>query len=137
MTAHPFFKCFLILIIAFLSSCQASKSQLSFEYIKFGSAGGFTGETSGFMLLSNGELSCLTCKQDKPKSTVSKKELKQISLICSDLETLNYNKPDNMYQYIEIQLKSNQSKNFSWGISDQEIPEKISSLYQRLNSFNK
>ena len=103
--------------------------------IKFGAGGGFTGLYTHYQLLDNGDL----FMQKEPDSTqhhiarIKKKVYKPLfsSLAEMDQETLSYNLPANMTQYVEVQL-ADTTYHAAFSLQDSLAPQALRDMYLQL-----
>lgn len=93
----------------FFTSCQRkiAADALPETYIKFGSGGGFVGKEHTFLLLPNGRLYENPIDTAQVFKKIKKIKAAKTALIFDEktittLESLTFNKPDNIYHYVEI-----------------------------------
>lgn len=118
-----------LLLLVILSSCITHKTieKTGIEEISFGSGGGFTGEVKTYKLSSNGKL---FEKGVEIKKLESKSTLKFFNQ-AKQLKDIDYNKPGNMYSFLEIKTK-NKTNRIVWSDGSTDIDKRIIELYAEL-----
>lgn len=112
-----------------------SADQLPDQQLLFGSGGGFSGETTEYILLKNGQLfeksllkNIITELGDIPKPQVKLlfKAVKQLHL-----EKTTVNKPGNMSYFICLKDAKSEYRS-TWGSPNYQIDSTLESTYQKL-----
>lgn len=118
-----------LLLLVILSSCITHKTieKTGIEEISFGSGGGFTGEVKTYKLSSNGKL---FEKGVEIKKLESKPTL-QFFNQAKQLKDIDYNKPGNMYSFLEIKTK-NKTNRIVWSDGSTDVDKRITELYAEL-----
>lgn len=118
-----------LLLLVILSSCITHKTikKTGIEEISFGSGGGFTGEVKTYKLSSNGKL---FEKGVEIKKIESKSTLKFFNQ-AKQLKDIDYNKPGNMYSFLEIKTK-NKTNRIVWSDGSTDVDKRITELYAEL-----
>jgi hypothetical protein len=127
---------FLFIILVQLFACTTTKNNIIISSISiaFGNGGGFTGIETKYQLKRDGNIYKITSKDTTPVY-IKQLELNQLNQIFKDAEELKsyeYFKPENMYQFIELN-----NNRIAWGFSTDNVNPKIISLYQQLNKLLK
>lgn len=123
-------------ILLFYSSCvnrNYSPTTLV-SSLAFGNGGGFTGIETKYELKQDGTIFKIQI-QDSAVGVVKKVEPNKIKQLFKDAEILKdykYFKPDNMYQFIEIN-----NNRIVWGFSTDNVNPKAINLYQQLTTLLK
>ena len=126
-----------LLLIAFsllLITCSSNKNTTATEALKlaFGNGGGFTGIETKYELKQDGTIYKIQM-QDSSVAVIKKVEQKVIEQLFKDAEALKdykYFKPDNMYQFIEIN-----NNRIVWGFNIESVNPKAINLYQQLTTL--
>lgn len=109
------------------------------EKLTFGSGGGFSGYTTEYTLLKNGQL--FEKKDPNPElvelTPITKKRAKSIFNRCEDLEleSLDFKHPDNFTYYIDITTKDVNNR-ITWGDAQHPISEEIKHFFKQLKSMS-
>lgn len=126
-----------ILIFTTAFACSSTKNndvKNSIYSISFGNGGGYTGIETKYELKQDGTIFKIQI-QDSAVRIVKKVEPNKIKQLFKDAETLKdykYFKPDNMYQFIEIN-----NNRIVWGFSTDNVNPKAINLYQQLTTLLK
>lgn len=133
---------FTIVLLSLLVSCSTQQEIYvdNPHTLRFGSAGGFTNQTTVFKLLSDGQLfksdgkgqEAVFVKQLKKSQT--KKIFKEVYQL--GLDTLAYNHPGNMSEFIQLKTKTTDNK-IVWPIDSKEVQTEIVAFYKTLNNYTK
>lgn len=102
--------------------------------LSFGNGGGFTGIETKYELKQDGTIDKIQM-QDSSVAVIKKVEQKVIEQLFKDAEALKdykYFKPDNMYQFIEIN-----NNRIVWGFNTENVNPKAINLYQQLTTLLK
>jgi hypothetical protein len=127
----------IILIFSLLFiNCSSNKNltENNSLTIAFGNGGGFTGIETKYELKQDGTIYKMQMN-DSSVAIVKKVESKGIEQLFKDAETLKdykYCKPDNMYQFIEIN-----NNRIVWGFNTENVNPKATNLYQQLTKLLK
>ena len=110
-------------------SCSSPKPIIENEikYITFGNGGGFVGIETKYMLKTDGTLSKISKKDTTIIKSIDKAQAAILLKEIAPFKVYKYNKPDNIYQFIEIQ-----NNRIVWGTNDNLLNKKIISLYTKL-----
>ena len=117
-----------------LNSCATSKIAVDtgIEEITFGSGGGFTGVVKTYKLTSCGKL----FEDDTELKKVSSKKTFELFKQAKVLKDLDFNRPDNLYRFIEIKTKEKTNR-IVWSFGSMEIDKNALELYDSLISNTK
>jgi len=126
-----------LLLLIFLFSCSTQKEIYidNPHTLRFGSAGGFTNQTTVYKLLSDGSLSKTdgltkeTTLLKQLRKSQTKKVFKQAYQV--GIDTLKLDKPGNISNFIQLKTKSVDNKIIWYKDSDQ-TPEEITTFYKNL-----
>jgi hypothetical protein len=102
------------------------------EEITFGSGGGFTGAIKSFKLNTSGKL----FENDTVIIKVSSKKTIELFNKAELLKDFEFNRPDNLYRFIEIKTKEKTNR-IVWAFGSMEIDKKALELYDSLISNTK
>ncbi len=97
------------------------------EEVSFGSGGGFTGEIIKYTLNRDGNIY-------RNGSFIKRVPQKEVNRLFGKLKTISdyhYNISDNMYNFIEINMKSKKNE-IVWGVVDKNIDSRVISIYSAL-----
>lgn len=135
-----------ILALCISGCCGSSKSliqpQLNYN-IKFGSGGGFTGNTEGYLIDTTGAVQKWTGKTfDTAKfqslSTLSEEEINKLNAMITDLDLFNieYRKTGNMTNFIVLSRDSSEHR-ISWEVfaGNSDLPNNVKLFYNKLNEM--
>jgi len=133
---------FTIVLFSLLLSCSTQREIYidNPQTLRFGTAGGFTNQTTVYKLLSNGKLSksdglnteAVFLKQLKKSQT--KKIFTQ--LYALGLDTLNLNSPGNMNIFIQLKTKTLDNK-IVWPMDSKQASPELVDFYKTLISYTK
>ena len=111
------------------------------DEIHFGQGGGFTGAVSHYILLEDGRLfqkawqdSTLTYVDTWPGLFTRQMFLNYKSL---NLDTINVNKPGNLYYFIEYHSRKNPVHRIVWGNSEYQPDDNLVTYYSTLQKMIK
>lgn len=129
--------------LLFFSSCK-SKHFTPYDYegeiIRFGQGGGFTGQVTEFTLLSNGQLFKGTNKEGNvfELNRLESDEVEQVftNYRRLQLDTLDLNRPGNLYSYI-IHNNGPDEHKIQWGAHDFKTPKELSTYFSILMRYAK
>ena len=62
--------------------------------------------------------------------------LKEIFEKANELKSYQFNQPENMYSFIEIQTKENK-QNITWGFGSTKVDNRVTELYNKLINLTK
>lgn len=135
---------YLAVIILSLTQCKTKDYLTPYEYegrtIDFGSGGGFTGKSTHYTLMDNGQIFSGTNKEGNVNAVkkISKKECKQLfdSYDHMDFGALSIDSPGNMYYYISMH-DGDTIKKLTWGGHDANEPTELRVYYTILLSHVK
>ncbi len=121
-----------LLLLLLLNTCATDKlaQQTGVEEITFGSGGGFTGKVTSYELNTNGQLT----EKENPNGLskkLSKESTSQLFALAQGLKTYSFNKPDNLYSFIEIRAKKNTNR-IVWGFGSTQVSEQTTQLFNKL-----
>ena len=97
------------------------------EEVSFGSGGGFTGEIIKYTLNRDGNI----YRNGSFIKRVPKKEVNRLFGKLKTISDYHYNISDNMYNFIEINMKSKKNE-IVWGVVDKNIDSRVISIYSAL-----
>jgi hypothetical protein len=129
----------LIYILLFsIGACTTSKNTInsSIETIAFGNGGGFTGEVTTYSLSADGQLNKVDGNKNNSIKKVDKKTVKELFEKASELKSYQFNVPENVYSFLEIQTKENK-QNIIWGFGSTKIDNRVTQLYNALTALTK
>jgi hypothetical protein len=125
---------FSLLLCSF--ACSSSK-RLIYNSVEFGSGGGFTGMEKIYGFTEDGEIYTTEgfhgSKSQEKIGILDKKNIKSINkeLKKVKVESLKYNKPGNLFHFIEIE-KDGKRYRCVWGSGSKDAPSAIKELYSYL-----
>ena len=127
-------KIYSLLLLVMLNSCATSKIAVDtgIEEITFGSGGGFTGVVKTYKLTSCGKL----FEDDMELKKVSSKKRFELFKQAKVLKDVDFNRPDNLYRFIEIKTKEKTNR-IVWSFGSMEIDKNALELYDSLISNTK
>ena len=127
-------KIYSLLLLVMLNSCATSKIVVNtgIEEITFGSGGGFTGVVKTYKLTSCGKL----FEDDTELKKVSSKKRFELFKQAKVLKDVDFNRPDNLYRFIEIKTKEKTNR-IVWSFGSMEIDKNALELYDSLISNTK
>ena len=143
MNTHilPAISCFAIALFFF--SCKAQKftpADYPDKQLRFGSGGGFTGETKAFVLLDNGQLFSHDIKEDSftRLNKVGRKVCKSLFAEADSLGLVSkaYDHPGNMYYFVEIAAEEGKNR-ITWGGDGPALEGAYPALYKTLMKLTK
>jgi hypothetical protein len=137
---HFFLPC---LILALFPNCTRTlytPQDTSEHHIRFGSGGGFTGATTTYILMDNGQLFRHESLTDST-STLPSVKRKTYKAIFNDLSQIDTNllgaqHPGNRYYFLEW-VQAGQQTRTIWGAADYEPAQEVKSIYERLMALVK
>ena len=97
------------------------------ETVSFGSGGGVTGEIITYTLNRDGNI----YRNGSFMKRVPKKEVNRLFGKLKTISDYHYNISDNMYNFIEINIKSKKNE-IVWGVVDKNIDSRVISIYSAL-----
>ena len=97
------------------------------ETVSFGSGGGVTGEIITYTLNRDGNI----YRNGSFMKRVPKKEVNRLFGKLKTISDYHYNISDNMYNFIEINMKSKKNE-IVWGVVDKNIDSRVISIYSAL-----
>ena len=119
----------IILLSVVCTACTAigMKQNTKVEEVSFGSGGGFTGEIIKYTLNRDGNI----YRNGSFIKRVPKKEVNRLFGKLKTISDYHYNISDNMYNFIEINMKSKKNE-IVWGVVDKNIDSRVISIYSAL-----
>lgn len=113
-----------------MGSCNNMKAVQSDEYIKIGNGGGFTGIETIYTVYKNGQI-------EQNGKIMNKLKSSDVNQIFNNIETLKlnsieWNKPGNLYKFIEYSINGQVHKK-TWDSNSTEINEKLNLFYDHVN----
>ena len=122
---------FITLIL--INSCvnTQSISQTGIESIRFGNGGGFTGVVTTYSLTADGHLNKVDENKNNFIREVDKKTVKDFFEKATELKSYQFNVPENVYSFLEIQTKENK-QNITWGFGSTKVDSRAEKLYNEL-----
>jgi len=126
-------KLFLILLV-FVFSCSSSKNINNDENltIAFGNGGGFVGIESKYYLKGDGTLSKIINKDTTILKQIPKESIAHFFNEAEVLKDYKYFKPENIYQFIEIN-----NNRIVWGFNTNDLNNSVITLYNNLKTIIK
>jgi hypothetical protein len=126
-----------LLLIAFsllLINCSSNKNATANDTltIAFGNGGGFAGIETKYIVEPSGKLLKIYGKDTLVLKTINNQNLKQLFKDAEKLKDYKYFKPDNIYQFIEIN-----NNRIVWGFTTENVNPKAIILYQQLTTLLK
>jgi hypothetical protein len=126
-----------VIAILLLASCAGNKITTDIQAIRFGSGGGFTGEVKSYALSPQGQLSRIQKEDSTFLKTIPEAQTKEILKSAEAIRDIELHEPDNMYRFIELDYGQAASDRWVWGLSYQNLPAEIDSLYKKLSAITK
>ena len=122
-------KIYYLLLFVLLNSCATNKmlEKTGVEEINFGHGGGFTGELKTYKLTAKGKL---FEKGTEIKTLDSKTTLKLFKQ-AKELINLDFQKPENMYSFLEIKTKDKTNR-IVWADASTAVDKRVVELYNEL-----
>jgi hypothetical protein len=111
---------------------QKKDTPSSVVEISFGYGGGFTGEVHTYRILPNGQL----LSENQIIKTIDKDVCEQFFRQAEQFLDYKCNKPNNMYNFLEISTL-NKHNRIVWGASEDGISPQVLEFYKVLNSLKK
>lgn len=132
-----------LLVLPFLfMSCSSQEKLAKYKdvEISFGNGGGYTGQEIVYTINSIGEV-FMTDKLKNETTELPKIKSKKTLELFEQLTELNladlkFNKPGNMYSFIQ-ETKDGKAQKIVWGDGQEAPPQAILDYYQLLNSYVK
>jgi hypothetical protein len=113
-------------------------SEITDEYIEFGSGGGFAPSSKKYILTQSGSLYMFNTQRLISDSIffqkqVCKKQVKKIYAFAlkQSIQEYSYNQPENLYCFIQFHFKNNLKK-ISWSIPTNNLQADVIILYNKL-----
>lgn len=134
----------LLLVLPFLLGCKSSTlytmNSLPDEQLTFGSGGGFSGATTTFILLKNGQVfkrESLTQKtQEIAMTGAGKAKSLYKRAIKLGLDTLQIKEPGNLYYFIGLKTEGVDNQ-ITWGSGDYDLSADLEAFYKDLQQVTK
>ncbi len=110
-------------------SCSSPKPIIGKEikYIEFGNGGGFVGIETKYILNKEGTLTKIFNKDTTIIKNIDKTEAATLLKAATAFKTYRYFKPDNLYQFIEIE-----GNRIVWSSNTDSLDKKVTLLYTKL-----
>ena len=127
-------KLYSILFLLMLNSCMTGKIAVKtgIDEINFGSGGGFTGEVKTYTLTADSKV----LELEKELTKINSKETLKIFNEAKEIKDYTFNKPDNMYSFIEIKTKEKTNR-IVWSFGSTTVDKKVTELHKRLMNLIK
>ena len=127
-------KIYSLLLLVMLNSCATSNIAVNtgIEEVTFGSGGGFTGVVTTYKLIACGKV----FEKNTELKKVSSKKTFELFKQAKVLKDLDFNRPDNLYRFIEIKTKEKTNR-IVWSFGSMEIDKNALELYDSLISNTK
>jgi len=127
-------KLYSILFLIILNSCMTGKIAVKtgIDEINFGSGGGFTGEVKTYTLTADSKV----LELEKELTKINSKETLKIFNEAKEIKDYTFNKPDNMYSFIEIKTKEKTNR-IVWSFGSTTVDKKVTELHKRLMNLIK
>ncbi len=125
---------FTSLTIISCTAQQYSPQELPQTKIEWGAGGGFTGGSTTYILLENGQIFVFKNSKDNIQELNPIKETmaRDLFIKAKQLNLDNFvNRPGNLYKFISFEDK-NQENTITWGATDYQCPQKIIDFYNAL-----
>jgi hypothetical protein len=113
-------------------------SEITDEYIEFGSGGGFAPSSKKYILTKSGNLYMFNTQRLISDSIyfqkqICKKQVKKIYAFAlkQSIQEYSYNQPGNLYCFIQFHFKNNLNK-ISWSVPINDLQPDIITLYNKL-----
>jgi hypothetical protein len=131
LTIKPAMYDLILMTLITISSCSSPKPLIGNEirYIAFGNGGGFIGIETKYILNTGGTLTKIFNKDTTTLKSIDKTEAATLLKAAMAFKTYRYFKPDNLYQFIEIE-----DNRIVWNSNTDSLDNKITSLYTELLS---
>lgn len=130
----------LLVSFVFIFCSEIAHSKPSFDYIKFGAGGGFTGNSSGFIIKGNGDVYKWKKSLQSPVNEefikrLSKKKLRSIvkKIKKEKVFNMNYHEVGNYTYFMEYSVKGI-VKTLSW-TEEKETPAAIKEFNNYLHTL--
>ncbi len=122
-------KLYSLLFLILMSACAPNRlvDKTGVEEISFGHGGGFTGEVKSYKLTSKGKLFEKGTEINKIDSKTTLKLFKQ----AKELINIDYNKPGNMYSFLEIKTEDKTNR-ILWADASTAVDKRVVELYNEL-----
>lgn len=119
----------ILITLITIFSCSSPKPMINNEikYITFGNGGGFVGIETKYILNSKGTLTKIFNKDTTIIKSIDKTEAATLIKAATDFKTYKYFKPDNLYQFIEIE-----DNRIVWSSNTDSLDKEITTLYTKL-----
>ena len=121
-------KQYTILLLIILLGCASNKN---FHQMKFGGGGGFTGEIKTYQLNSDGKVQEMKNGKIEDLKKIDKQKTRKLFELANEIKTYQFNEPDNMYSFIEIDTKGASNK-IVWGFGSVKVDKRAMELYNEL-----
>jgi hypothetical protein len=120
---------YLLCIIA-IGSCNPLKLVPTDDYIQIGHGGGFSGQEMHYTIYTNGHVK----QEDTLKCRLKQEDTDQIfkNIKVLDLDNLNWNKPGNLYKFIEYSI-NNKTHKVVWDTNASDYDEKLNLFYNHVS----
>jgi hypothetical protein len=113
-----------------ICSCNSSKSTQSDEFLRIGNGGGFTGIETIYTVFKNGQVESGGKVIKRLKSSDTDQLFGNIDIL--KLNEIDYNKPGNLYKFIEYTLNGKTHK-IAWDSNSTEVDQKLILFYDHVN----
>lgn len=113
-----------------LASCNSSKSVQSNEFLRIGNGGGFAGIETVYTVLKNGQVEMGGKVISRLKSSDVNQLFGNIDIL--KLNEIDYNKPGNLYKFIEFTLNGSTHK-ITWDSNAADVDSKLNLFYDHVN----
>lgn len=127
-------KLYTLIMLFVFNACGTGKMAVKtgIDEIRFGGGGGFTGQIETYTLRAD----CKLLKKEKELKKIDTKKTLMLFNQASELKEYKFNKPDNMYSFIEIKSKGNINR-IVWPYGSTTIDKKVIELYNNLTGTTK
>jgi hypothetical protein len=121
-------------LVLLLSTCASTKSsdKVMTREIKFGSGGGFTGEVRTYTLTGDSRV----LEKEKELKKIAVEKTLEIFKKADLLKGYTFNKPENVYSFIEI-TDDNQTNRIVWAPGSELVDDRVVELQKDLISLIK
>jgi hypothetical protein len=123
--------------------CKSPKHTLDAlpeQQLRWGSGGGFTGKETSFTMLENGQIFQfvgVSGEKTEIKATKAKTAKGLFGAVISlELDKIDFDKPGNMYYFIETKGKETAHK-ITWGDDNTPVDQKVKDFYKVLQQLTK
>lgn len=127
-------KVYFLLTCILLCSCATGSitKRTGISEIRFGSGGGFTGKIKTYIFTPDRKL----LDNNGVLELVDSRKTQEIFQLAATLKDYEFNEPENMYSFIEIQTKDKTNR-IVWSPASSTVDPRVIELYQKLKAITK